>query len=929
MKSILIALTLILWVGASLAQDFAEHYEAAIASYDKGKHEDAFIHLKNALQDNPDHLPSTLLMGNVYFDTGNMQAAEQLFMEALELGADLNLVLPLLGSSLILQNKVDALIAFEDRYDTLSRRGKFEWHLLRGQAYLLQQRPEQADAQFSQAKALFPDEVRAMNTMATFYMQQRRYGEAEALINQSIEKAPDNEKSWQLKGDIALRQGQFDQALSAFNKAYAIDTDDLLILRGLTHSHFSLANYEQARKYNELLLELNPLEPTANILKSWMLSYQGNPEAAKEQLMTLSQNLAELDPDGLLYKGSNSYVHGLSEYMQGNMESAQRILLKHTERQPADTKALRLLAETYISKDNADRAIILLEKHQSRVINDLDLGLLLINLYFTQDNLFRAEKTLEALQSRFDSAPSLKYTQADLLARQGKYAKALENIEQLETTAQQLRFQLLKAKLLLRMGDEEQADSIITKLVAQHPEHHQTLNLYSTLLIARKQFEQAEITIRKVLAKDNDNDTANFNLALLYEAREDYSEAGNVLREFLKDRPAHIPALLKLADLEIQSGNQEAAAAQLQKVLNYAPQNKEAQEKILNIMLQRRMWKEALSIVDGLRKTDRFNPQYIGLQARLYLETNDPEAATSNLNVLFSLWSDDAGKLLELATLQQQAGDDTGARKSLQKAEQLQPGNSAILLALTRMELNSGNLSAAQTLLDRLADTDIKPSQLWLIKGEYARAGNNWNVASQAFSQSIAEDNGNLGAIVSFYQMTLDGHHAGQFHTIMEPIVEQAATPAWIRKLLADSYLVTNNNDKAQHHYEALLDTTEFKDHPAVLNNLANLYAASDLDKALRTAQKALTAADNSNHALLDTLGWIHARKGNYEKALSRLREAYVLNSSDPEVRYHLGYVLARLNRIDEARTELRIATKDSSHPIYEEASLLLQSLDK
>ncbi|GGD69514.1 XrtA/PEP-CTERM system TPR-repeat protein PrsT [Lacimicrobium alkaliphilum] len=929
MKSILTALALMLYLGSLQAQDFSRHYESARTAYDDGKHEDAFIHLKNALQDNPDHLPSTLLMGNVYFDTGNMQAAEQLFNEALELGADLNLVLPLLGSSLILQNKVDALIAFEDRYDTLNRRGKFEWHLLRGQAYILQQRPEQADAQLNQAKALFPNEIRAINATATFYLQHGRYTEAEALVSQALEQEPENEKTWQLKGDIALKQGQFDQALGAFQKAYSIDAEDMLILKGLTHSHFSLENYEQAHKFNQQLLELNPMEPTANILKSWILGYQGNPAAAKDLLMNLSQNLAELDPEGILYKGSNSYVHGLSEYMQGNMDSAQRILLKHVQTRADDTKALRLLTETYIKDGNTDRAIVVLEKHQSQVNNDLDLGLLLVNLHFSQENLFRAEKVLEALRGRFANSLSVKYTEADLLARQGKFAAALDIIRQIETNTEQLRFQLLKAKLLLRTGNEEQADSLITELLEKYPENPEALNLSSTLLIARGQFEQADETIQKVLAGNESNQSANFNLALLQEARQDYSQARETLKAMLKQRPAHVPALLKLADIEVKTGNQDAATEQLQKVLAYAPQNKQAQEKILNIMLQRRMWKEALSIVDGLRKKERFNPQFIGLQARLYIETNNLEAAKANLDVLFSLWSDNAGKLLELATLQKQAEDVVGARKSLQKAEQLQPRNSAVLVALTRLEIGSDNLSAAKALVNRLAKTDIQPSQLSLIQGELASANKNWANAAKAFEQAINEDNSNLAAIVGFYQMTLQGHQATQFHSILEPIVEKTETPAWIRKLLADSYLISNDNANARKHYEALLSTAQFNDNPAVLNNLANLYAASDLDKALQTAEKALSIAGKSNHALLDTLGWIHAQKGSYESALSPLREAYVLNSSDPEIRYHLGYVLAKLDRVEEARNQLRAATKNSNHPVYKEASLLLESLEK
>ena len=91
------------------------------------------------------------------------------------------------------------------------------------------------------------------------------------------------------------------------------------------------------------------------------------------------------------------------------------------------------------------------------------------------------------------------------------------------------------------------------------------------------------------------------------------------------------------------------------------------------------------------------------------------------------------------------------------------------------------------------------------------------------------------------------------------------------------------------------------------LNNLANIYAKSDLDKALTTAKKVL---DNNgrNPSLLDTIGWIYLEKDMPTDALFYLREASALDSSNPEIRYHQGVALARLNRNPEAIREFKTA---------------------
>jgi len=109
-------------------------------------------------------------------------------------------------------------------------------------------------------------------------------------------------------------------------------------------------------------------------------------------------------------------------------------------------------------------------------------------------------------------------------------------------------------------------------------------------------------------------------------------------------------------------------------------------------------------------------------------------------------------------------------------------------------------------------------------------------------------------------------------------------------------------------YYEKLLDLDAFAADPAILNNLANIYAEKDLDKALAIALKGLEVAGEQNAALPDTVGWILARKGENEKALSYLRKAYARNSTDPEIRYHLGVTLLALGRTAEGEKELRAA---------------------
>ncbi len=73
------------------------------------------------------------------------------------------------------------------------------------------------------------------------------------------------------------------------------------------------------------------------------------------------------------------------------------------------------------------------------------------------------------------------------------------------------------------------------------------------------------------------------------------------------------------------------------------------------------------------------------------------------------------------------------------------------------------------------------------------------------------------------------------------------------------------------------------------------------LDEAFVLIEKALKLAPN-NPAIIDSLGWAYYRKGELEKALPLLEEAFA-EFPDHEVAAHLGEVLWKLERTKEAKT--------------------------
>ena len=128
------------------------------------------------------------------------------------------------------------------------------------------------------------------------------------------------------------------------------------------------------------------------------------------------------------------------------------------------------------------------------------------------------------------------------------------------------------------------------------------------------------------------------------------------------------------------------------------------------------------------------------------------------------------------------------------------------------------------------------------------------------------------------------------------------------RVTLASLLARTGQMSEAESHLETVLD--EFPADAGALNDLAYLWSdqGRHLPQALAMARSAV-AAEPDNGAYHDTLGWAWYRSGDYQQAVTALREAVALtNRSDGIILDHLGDALWQDGAIDEAREVWQLA---------------------
>ncbi len=154
-----------------------------------------------------------------------------------------------------------------------------------------------------------------------------------------------------------------------------------------------------------------------------------------------------------------------------------------------------------------------------------------------------------------------------------------------------------------------------------------------------------------------------------------------------------------------------------------------------------------------------------------------------------------------------------------------------------------------------------------------------------------------------------EGDHRGavrEYTALIDALPEDPHEDAW-RFLVgrAASLLIMDDWPAAEVDLKRAVEIAP--EESAALNYLGYSWAerGENLEEAFGLIEKAVALEPNSG-AYIDSLGWAHYQRGDYEEAVGHLEHAASLEPADPTITDHLGDVYWRLGRKIEARYEWR-----------------------
>jgi tetratricopeptide (TPR) repeat protein len=438
------------------------------------------------------------------------------------------------------------------------------------------------------------------------------------------------------------------------------------------------------------------------------------------------------------------------------------------------------------------------------------------------------------------------------------------------------------------MQREEAALASVELWVELEPDNIEANNTLATLLVRQGRTVEALPHLALVLREGGD---PRFPI-LLNEFEnltpQQQSELTGGLNELAAEYPDNVQLLLTQALMLAQFEQFELAEAKLARVFKLEPHQPQAILLEAKILITRQD-PEPFARLERTLEEDP-NNQQLRLQYARLLATDDLPAARKQFEILSAQSPRDGDLLLSLALINREIGDNPEAKAYLRQMLALgqRPGEAHFYLG--RIAEDADDADAALYHFRQVEDGRefLRASQragLLLIGQGKLEESHRWFEQRRSALPERAEQ---LYALEA--DLLTQAGHLDAAMTILNQSLQEFPDSNSLR--YSRSMLSEEQDDLALMERDLRNIIKRDPENATALNALGYTLAnrTERYDEALELVSRALELQPDEP-AILDSMGWILYRKGEYSEALDYLTQAYAV-FPDPEVAAHLGEVM-------------------------------------
>jgi tetratricopeptide (TPR) repeat protein len=448
--------------------------------------------------------------------------------------------------------------------------------------------------------------------------------------------------------------------------------------------------------------------------------------------------------------------------------------------------------------------------------------------------------------------------------------------------------QQASSQLLVASGNLKDAKPYMQKLLAQEDKRANGFLYLNALLANQKDKKEVLNAISELAAPYPKLPEAHFSVAQAALIADRTDVAKKELDATNKLRLGWEPVAQMQGQLLLKE-SPDKAIAYFQGYLKQYPKADEVRLSYAKLLVNQKRFDEAKPEFVKLVESSKGNPEMSAVVGLLSLESNDYLMADKYFQQSISSGFKDPEQLY--GYLGRSAERQKNDVKALEWYDKIQPGDHYLdgRLSAAGVIARTKNVDTAIKMLDEV--NDLTPEQQILV------IQNEASLLSQAKRNQESFDLLDKAASSFPQSAELTYDHA----MAAERVGKYEVMETQLRKLI-----------KARPEFAAAYNALgySFADRNVKLPEAQNL-----LETAVKLAP--------DDHYMLDSLGWVHYRLGNLDKAAEFLKKAYA-TQADPEIAAHLGEVLWKQGKLEEAKKLWASALKD-----YPENDVLLATAKK
>ncbi|TAJ92383.1 MAG: PEP-CTERM system TPR-repeat protein PrsT [Gammaproteobacteria bacterium] len=911
-------LTMISLAGCGLigGSDPAEHIEKSKLALADGDVDSAILELKSALQQDPEYGEARWLLGGAYIKAGDGISAVKELEQAQALGFSDPLIKTFVLEALILQGGFQQVLDETANLDA-SIPANSELLAYRGYGFFGLGNQVEAENALAQALQLNPESITARLGLARLALVRQDFVQAGVDLEEASKISPEDPRIWYRKGELELLRKDPVAAEAAFNQAISLAGYDMNARLGLTSSLLLQKKYSEAEEALASVLRKYPNHPTARYYRAYITYQSGDVERTKDMLLGILKDMPDHSSSLLL----------ISEitFKQGNLEQTIEYLSRFIAIAPDHLDAVKLLVQLYLGEGNTEKAIVLLEQTAARH-KDAEILALLGSAYLQSGEPDKGSSILgQAIEIAPDSADIRTQLAMGLLAS-GSLDAAVTELE----TAVELNPDLIRADVLLVMSnlrskDNDKALDAATKLLNKHPDEPLPLNLLGEVHAIRGDHKQARSLFERALQADASFKPALSNLALLDVAAKDLISAEARYQKILSIDEHDENALIRLAWLEEQRGNEEKMRQLLENARVYNDKALAARLVLGRYYYRKRDAGNMLRVMNEAKEIDANNTDVLFLLGQAQLLNGMHAEALATLKLVAERNPDQSQALVELTQAQLLSGDAASAKQTLNQVLSAEPENLPALLTAIQLAIKERRYQDARLHLAAMRKSYPESLDLDAIEGDIYYNEGDMKLAIIAYRKA-EERNNTRETSIKLASALLNTNANEEAWQVLNSWLAQHPDDQQAQFALAAGYQQGRNQEQAAATYELILsrDPTDAR----ALNNLAWLYLESnDPRKAEAYAERAYKANPNRPE-IIDTYGWVLVKQNQSERGLELLQTALAAMPDNPDLLYHVA--AARYASGDKGAAIKELEDLIERHKSFEtrsEAEKLLSSL--